>query len=120
MSENVLIAIISGSFAIVGACAGGFFAVRASARQNLQQLLLEACSEVFSAYAKYVTAELMVYPPAEVISAIDTSRLLCGKETEEILSEFEANILQKKPSSEKLGSIVKRLRLAARKEVKNA
>lgn len=119
MSENLLVALISGLCAILGACVGGFFALLA-AKQNRRQLILDTCSRVLTTYVEYVTADPQVYPPSELISAIESARLVCRSETSTILYTLEQRVLSKTHDAAGLGQLIDQFRSAARKEVKKA
>lgn len=120
MSNEVLLTIVSGLIAAVSAAIGGFFAVKASAKQNKKQLFLEAYSKVFSLYAEYLPKYLKdksQYPPYELISAIESTRLLCSSDSEKILSELEGVILSETPDLSRCGDLINSLRSSARKDV---
>lgn len=120
MSNEVLLTIVSGSIAAISAAIGGFFAVKASAKQNKKQLFLDVYSKVFSLYAEYMPKYLKdksQYPPYELISAIESARLLCSSDSERILSELENIILKETPDLSRCGELINALRSSARKDV---
>lgn len=120
MSNDVLLAIVSGLIAAVSAAIGGFFAVKASAKQNKKQLFLEVYSNVFTRYIEYSVKSLdnkNLLPPYELISAIEAARLLCSADSEKILSDLEDAVVKRNPSSTRCGELIKALRSSARKDV---
>lgn len=120
MSNEILLTIVSGSIAAISAAIGGFFAVKASAKQNKKQLFLEVYSRVFSLYVEYVIKsadDKSLYPPYNLLSAIESARLLCGSDSEKILSDLESALLQKDIAASHCGELINALRLSARKDV---
>lgn len=120
MSNEILLTIVSGSIAAISAAIGGFFAVKASSKQNKKQLFLEVYSNVFSQYSDYMFKYLEdkdQYPPYDLISAIESARLLCSSDSEKILSDLESAVCMKKPNLSYCGKLINSLRLSARKDV---
>ena len=75
---------------------------------------------MFSLYVEYAVKSAndeSLYSPYDLLSAIESARLLCGSDSEKILSDLASALLQKDILSSRCGELIKALRSSARKDV---
>ncbi|PWL88623.1 MAG: hypothetical protein DBY17_03175 [Oscillospiraceae bacterium] len=111
-------AIITSVFALVGVFIGAKLTSASSSKQEEKKILSEFYADVFIAYSNYAICQNNENL-ANIISACEKTKLLCSKKSEEVLNTLEYAVTRAHPVPAECKNIVVQLRESAKEDVRN-
>ncbi len=119
MSENLILSLSGGAFAILGVVVGGLLSFLLNLKVDKRQALRRSYADIFETYMRFVPSrtEDNFYV---LLAAIEKTRLICSDDSGDFLGKMEQSLKNYENDPHTCGILLAQLREIAKQEIKNA